>query len=363
MTEALPPLRPGDTVAILGGGQLGRMLAMGAARLGLRTIVLDPDPHAPAAQVANAHRAAPFDDVDALDDLSARAARITLEFENVPFAALERLEALAEGGGAPLLPGSRSLRIAADRIEEKRTIGALGLAVAPHRAVDGADDLRAARQWGDLILKTRRLGYDGKGQRPIPAAIGDREADEARLALGGTDLIAEQRLPLDAELSVIAVRGTDGRTIAFDPARNVHENGILRRSTVPADLGALEREAHEAALRIANALGHVGALGVEFFVSDGALVVNEIAPRVHNSGHWTEAVCSIDQFEAHMRAVAGLPLGEGARHADARMENLLGHEADDLVALAADPDVRLHLYGKREAREGRKMGHVTRILR
>ena len=356
-------LRPGDRIAILGGGQLGRMLAMAGARLGLRTIVLDPDPQAPAAQVANKHIAAPFDDASALDDLSARAARITLEFENVPVSALERLEALARQGGAPLLPGSRSVRVAADRLEEKRTIRDLGLSVAPHRAVDGADDLRDARSLGDLILKTRRLGYDGKGQRTIPAAMSDGDAEEARLALGGTDLIAEQRMALDAELSVIAVRGADGRAIAFDPARNVHESGILRRSTVPADLGALEGKAREAAFRIAQALGHVGALGVEFFVSDNALMVNEIAPRVHNSGHWTEAVCAIDQFEAHMRAVAGLPLGDGSRHADARMENLLGHEADDLAALAADPDARLHLYGKREAREGRKMGHITRILR
>ena len=358
----LAPLRPGDTVAILGGGQLGRMLAMAAARLALRTVVLDPDPDAPAAQVATRHVVAPFDDAGALDDLSRGADRITLEFENVPVAALERLERLAEAGGAPLLPGSHSLRVAADRLEEKRAVAALGLPVAPHRAIDRADDLPAAREaLGAVVLKTRRLGYDGKGQMRLPAAMPADEADTAREALGGTGLIAEALLALDAELSVIAVRGANGTAIAFDAARNVHENGILRRSTVPARMDPFEGQAREAALAIAHALGHVGALGVEFFVSGGALVVNEIAPRVHNSGHWTEAVCPIDQFEAHMRAVAALPLGDGARRADAVMENLLGPEASDLAALAADPAVRLHLYGKREAREGRKMGHWTRV--
>ena len=362
MAEA-DALSPGSTVAILGGGQLGRMLAMAAARLALRTIVLDPDPAAPAAQVANTHLALPFDDADALDGLSRHADRITLEFENVPVSALEQLEQRAKEGGAPLLPGSRSLRVAADRLEEKRLIAALGFAVAPHEAVDGANDLVRARDaLGDVILKTRRLGYDGKGQQSLSAGQRPDEAEHARISLGGTDLIAEARLPLDAELSVIAVRGMDGTAIAFDAARNVHENGILRRSTVPAGLGPLEGDAREAALAIAASLDHVGALGVEFFVSNGSLVVNEIAPRVHNSGHWTEAVCPIDQFEAHMRAVAGLPLGDARRTADADMRNLLGSEGNDLASLAREPGARLHLYGKREAREGRKMGHITRVL-
>ena len=358
-----PPLSPGDTVAMLGGGQLGRMLLMAAARLGLRTVVLDPDPHAPAAQVANRHIARSFDDEGALDELSRIADRITLEFENVPLAALERLEAAARLGGAPLLPSSRSLRVAGDRVEEKRAMEALGLAVAPYRAVDDASDLRRARAaLGAVILKTRRMGYDGKGQRPIPLDASADDAERLRAELGGRDLVAERRVALDAELSVVAVRGPDGALIAFDAARNVHENGILRHSTVPAGLGeALEGEARAAALAIAAALDHVGALGVEFFVSGGHLLVNEIAPRVHNSGHWTEAVCAVDQFEAHMRAVSGLPLGDGSRRAAAAMRNLLGEEAGDLAALCADPAVRVHLYGKREARPGRKMGHATRI--
>ena len=358
----LDPLLPGDRIAILGGGQLGRMLAISAARLGLRVTVLDPDPAAPAAQVAD-HIAAPFDDADALARLSREARRITLEFENVPLPALEQLEALACEGGAPLLPSSRSLRIAADRFEEKRTIADLGLSVAPHRAVDTASDLVAARaELDDVILKTRRLGYDGKGQRTLAARMSPDEAEAARVELGGTDLIAEARLTLDAEVSVIAVRGVNGDAITFDPARNVHENGILRASSVPARLGSLEDQAREAALSIVHALKHVGAMGVEFFVSNGRLVVNEIAPRVHNSGHWTEAVCPVDQFEAHMRAVAGLPLGTGKRFADAEMTNLLGFEANDLAALARDPGTRIYLYGKREAREGRKMGHTTRVV-
>lgn len=350
------PLPPGSTLGILGGGQLGRMLAMAAARLGYRTVVLDPDPDAPASQVASHHVAAKYEDAAALEALAACDA-VTYEFENVPVAAVE---ALAER--TRVAPSARSLRTAQDRRIEKRAIEELGLAVAPWRAVNGWDDLAAARaDLGDVILKTARGGYDGKGQRSLASDAPDENAAAALDALGGRHLVAERRVPLDAELSVIAVRGRAEEAIAFDASRNVHENGILRRSAVPAGLGAREQEARDAALRIAEGLGHVGALGVEFFVSSGRLLVNEIAPRVHNSGHWTEAACAIDQFEAHIRAVAGLPLGDGARHSDAVMENLLGDEIERVVAAAADPTVRVHLYGKAETRPGRKMGHWTRI--
>ena len=346
------PLPPGATLGILGGGQLGRMLAMAAARLGYGTLVLDPDPLAPAAAVAGRHVAAPYDDDAALDALAACDA-VTYEFENVPAAVAERLAART-----CLAPPPAALAAAQDRLVEKATIARLGLPVAPHAAVDGADDLAAARAaHGDIVLKTRRMGYDGKGQAVIRAGTGDDEATRTLAALGGRDLVAEALVPLDAEVSVIAVRGRDGALARFDPARNVHENGILRSSTVPSGLGgALEAEARRMAGAIASGLDYVGALGVEFFVSRGKLLVNEIAPRVHNSGHWTEAVCPIDQFEAHVRAVMGLPIGDGRRVADAAMGNLLGEET-----APRGPDIRVHLYGKREARAGRKMGHWTRV--
>lgn len=346
----------GSTVGILGGGQLGRMLCMAAARLGYRTLVVDPNPKAPAAQVASRHVVTRYEDVAAIDALAACDV-VTYEFENVPVAAVE---AIAER--TRVAPSALSLRTGQDRRLEKGAVETLGLAVAPWWRVDGPEDLAAARaDLGDLILKTARGGYDGKGQRTVRADASDDEATEALAALGGVDLVAERRVPLDAEMSVVVVRGRDGTAITFDAARNEHADGILRRSTVPAALGALEDEACAAARRIAESLDHVGALGVEFFVSDGRLLVNEIAPRVHNSGHWTEAACAVDQFEAHIRAVVGLPLGDGSRHSNAAMENLLGDEVERAAALAADPAVRVHLYGKADARPGRKMGHWTRI--
>ena len=344
------PLPPGATLGILGGGQLGRMLAMSAARLGFQTLVVDPDPHAPAAQVANRHLALAFDADEALGALATCEA-VTTEFENVPASVLEVLAARTR-----VAPSAAALAVAQDRLREKRTIEGLGLAVAPYRAVDGADDLTAAREaLGDIVLKTRRMGYDGKGQSVLRAG---EDGTNALRALGGKDLIAERLVPLDAEISVIVVRDRDGTLVCFDPARNVHEGGILRSSVVPSGLGdALESEGRAAARTLAEGLGYVGAMGVEFFVSAGGLLVNEIAPRVHNSGHWTEAVCPIDQFEAQVRAVMGLPLGDGRRIADAEMGNLLGDERPPEGA-----DVRVHLYGKREARAGRKMGHWTRVV-
>ena len=333
------------------------MLCMAAARLGYTTLVLDPDPTAPAAQVAGRHVVAPYDDPTGLDALAACAA-VTYEFENVPASVAERLAARTR-----LVPPPNALAVSQDRLEEKRAVAALGLPVAAHRAVDGPNDLIAARgTLGAIVLKTRRLGYDGKGQAVIGADMPGEEAERVRRDLGGTGLIAERLLPLDAECSVIVVRGADGALVTFDPARNVHEDGILRRSTVPSGLGdGIEDEARSVARTIAEGLGYVGAMGVELFVVPDGLVVNEIAPRVHNSGHWTEAACPIDQFEAHVRAVAGLPLGDGSRHSDAEMGNLLGDETHDIGALLADPRVRVHLYGKAEARPGRKMGHWTRI--
>ena len=358
MTGARPPvtpLSPLSTVGILGGGQLGRMLAMAAARMGLRAHVLDPAEAPPAADVARFTRAE-WGNAEALGAFARACDVVTYEFENVPAEALDAVEP-----HAPVRPDRRALAVAQDRLDEKRFLEGLGLAVAPHAAVQDAASLDAAIEALGLpaILKTRRLGYDGHGQTRIEAP-GD--AARALAATRGAPAILERVVPFTAEVSVIAARGLDGAVVAYDPGENHHEGGILRRTRVPARLSAGRRQ--DAALvagRILNALDYAGVLGVEMFVAPGGLLVNEIAPRVHNSGHWTEAACVVDQFEQHIRAVAGWPLGDGRRCLDVEMENLLG-DVSGAAALAADPSARLHLYGKAEARPGRKMGHVTRVL-
>ena len=349
---ALPPL---STIGILGGGQLGRMLAIAAARLGLRARVLDPAEAPPAGDVARSTRAE-WSDGGALAAFARGCDVVTYEFENVPAEALDAVEP-----HAPVRPGRRALEVSQDRLAEKRFLEGLGLAVAPHAPVDGAEDLAAAMAalGPPAILKTRRLGYDGRGQTRI-SDPGDAEA--ALAATGGAPSILEAVVPFEAEVSVIAARGTGGEVVAYDPGANEHEGGILRRTRVPSGLDARRRQ--DAALiagRILNALDHVGVLGVELFATPAGFVVNEIAPRVHNSGHWTEAACVVDQFEQHVRAVAGWPLGDGRRHSDVEMVNLLG-DVSRAAEIAADPSARLHLYGKAEARPGRKMGHVTRLL-
>ena len=354
MTEALPP---GAAIGILGGGQLGRMLSMAAARLGYRCHVYDPDSAAPAADVAHAHTAAAWDDWPALDAFAASVAVVTLEFENVPVATLRHIAARL-----PVRPDARALEIAQDRLAEKTFLAGLGLATAPFAPVDGAAGLAAALATTGLpaILKTRRMGYDGKGQ--VRVAAGDGRAELADLA--GAPAIAEGVVPFTAEISVIAARGLSGEVVCYDPGENRHEGGILRTTTVPASLPhALVTDAVLAAGRILTALDYVGVMGVEMFVAPGGLVVNEIAPRVHNSGHWTEAGCAVDQFEQHIRAIAGWPLGDGRRHADVTMENLIGGDVARVPALAREGATRLHLYGKAEVRPGRKMGHVNRLTR
>ncbi len=351
----MEPLPPNTMIGILGGGQLGRMLALAAARLGLRVAILDPDRHAPAAQVANLHIAAPYEDEAALDRLAAECAVVTYEWENVPVASARRIEALV-----PVFPPPEALEAAQDRITEKRFLNDLGVATTPFHAVDSDEDCRNALRalGGAGILKTRRMGYDGKGQRRLSA--GD-ELSDIFSQMGGVPLILEGVVPFTREISVIAARGRDGTSIAFDPAENTHRDGILRRSLVPAAIPPeTARAAIEAAEKILDALDYVGVIGVEFFVGkDGALLANEIAPRVHNSGHWTEAACAMSQFEAHIRAVSGLALAQPWRHSDCVMENLIGDEVDAAPALLRKPGAVLHLYGKREARPGRKMGHVT----
>ena len=350
------PLPRGATIGMLGGGQLGRLMAVAASRLGYHVAVLDPDPACPAAEVASHHIVAAYDDADALDRLAGEVALVTYEFENVPVSAARRLAARV-----PVRPGARALEVAQDRVTEKTFLNGIGIATARFAAVDsGADAARALGSFaGGGVLKTRRFGYDGKGQIVL-APGGDAEAGFA--AIGRQPAILEERIGFDCEISVVAARGLDGAVAAYEPARNEHAGGILRRSTVPAGVSTkVAEEARRIAGRILEALDYVGVIGVEFFVAGDRLLVNEIAPRVHNSGHWTEAACHVSQFELHMRAVCGLPLGGTTRHSDCVMENLIGDEIGRIAALAADDAVVVADYGKAETRPGRKMGHFTRL--
>ncbi|MCY0148259.1 5-(carboxyamino)imidazole ribonucleotide synthase [Hoeflea sp. G2-23] len=354
------PLAPGAVIGIIGGGQLGRMLAMAAARLGYQTIILDPAEHAPAAQMANRQIVAAYDDPQALEQLAEYCDVITYEFENVPVAAVEWLEERV-----PVRPGSKALKVSQDRLLEKAMAAELGAQTALFAAVSNRSELDAAITVTGLpaVLKTTRLGYDGKGQAKI---VRPEDADIAFAAMRGQMAVLESFVHFESEVSVIAARGLSGEVRAYDVAENIHRNHILHTSTVPSQLGPQARtEALRIAGLIATHLEYVGVFAVEFFaVRDGdshRLLVNEMAPRVHNSGHWTEAACTISQFDQHIRAIAGLPLGDAKRHSDCVMENLIGADIDRLPEIAAEPDVLIHLYGKAEARPGRKMGHVTRI--
>src|SRR5579871_1555919 len=350
------PVPPGGTIGILGGGQLGRMLVLAAARLGLRTHIYSDMADAPAFDVATERTCAKYEDEKSLGYFARRVDAITFEFENVPSAALELL-----AREKPAHPGAQCLAPTQDRLAEKDFLSGLGIPTTAYAGVQTRNDAReaVARIGLPAILKTRRFGYDGKGQWPIADAT-DLESAVSRL--NGAAAILERRVDFSFECSVIAARSTDGMFAAYDLPQNIHGQQILRRSVVPAPLAETQsREAKAITERIADALRYVGVLAVEFFVThDGALLVNEIAPRVHNSGHWTLDACVVSQFEQHIRAVAGWPLGDPARHSDAVMENLIVAEADDWQALARGSG-GLHLYGKRESRAGRKMGHVTRL--
>ncbi len=350
-------LEPGSTIGILGGGQLGRMLSVAASRLGFRTHIYEPGANPPAADVAHRTTTAPYDDLTALSAFAASVDVITYEFENVPTAALDLLETIR-----PIRPNRRALAISQDRLAEKAFLTGLGLTCAPYAAVTTAIDLDAAlgKIGTPSILKTTRLGYDGKGQARIMTPA---EAPAALAAMQGQPAVLEGFIAFTHEVSVIAARGLDGSVACYDPGENVHEGGILRTTTIPARLSPSQRtDAVLLAARILNALDYVGVLGVELFVTPKALIVNEIAPRVHNSGHWTQAGCAVDQFEQHIRAVAGWPLGDGSRHTDVVMENLIGDDVARVPALARENGVSIHLYGKGEPRPGRKMGHVNRIV-
>jgi len=350
------PLRPGAVIGILGGGQLGRMLAVAAARLGYRTHVYEPGAAPPAADVVHRVTTAGYGDAAALTAFAGAVDVITYEFENVPTAALDLLESLK-----PIHPNRRALAISQDRLAEKAFLNGIGLATAPYAAVATAEDLAAAlaRIGCPSILKTTRLGYDGKGQARIKSAACSAAA---LAAMQGAPAVLEGFIPFTHEVSVIAARASDGSVACYDPGENGHRDGILHTTTVPARLTPGQRsDAILAAARILNALDYVGVLGVELFVTPEGLIVNEIAPRVHNSGHWTQNGCAVDQFEQHIRAISGWPLGDGGRHSDVTMENLIGDDIARIPRIARERNAALHLYGKADARPGRKMGHVNRI--
>jgi 5-(carboxyamino)imidazole ribonucleotide synthase len=348
-------LPPCSTIGIIGGGQLGRMMALAAARLGYRCHILDPHEAPCAAEVSAGFTRAAFDDEAALRALGEACDIVTYEFENVPVAPLAVL-------GTRLAPSTRSLEVAQDRAIEKRFLESAGAAVAAWREVDGANDIAAAvADLGAIVLKTRRLGYDGKGQARVSSVD---QAGAAWDAIGRQPAVAEALMKFDEEFSVVLARTASGETRAFPLTLNEHEGGILRRSTVPAgpSIEALAGPAIKTAERIAADLGHVGVLTVEFFACQDGAVVNEIAPRVHNSGHWTIEGARTSQFEQHLRCILGLPLGDVSLvTGGAVMDNLIGADVDRWPELVETPGDYLHLYNKGEARMGRKMGHVTQL--
>lgn len=353
------PLPPNSTIGILGGGQLGRMTSLAAAALGYRCHIYAPEADSPGMQVSSAATVAPYEDVEALTRFAAAVDVVTFEFENVPAATLDVLAPLV-----PCRPGVQALRICQDRLLEKKFLAEAGVPVAPWRAVTSEAELAAAiAQIGlPAVLKTTRMGYDGRGQAVLREPA-DAAAAWARLE--PKPLILEAFVPFAAEISAVAARAVDGSVAVYDAVENIHTHHILDYSYAPARLPPAAAEAaREGAARVAAALELVGVLAVEFFLlPDGSLLGNEIAPRPHNSGHWTMDACAFSQFAQHARAVAGLPLGSPDRHHDAVMRNLVGPEGmARWPGVASKSDVALHLYGKSSARPGRKMGHVNRVI-
>ncbi len=350
-------LPPGSRIGILGGGQLGRMTAMAAARLGYSCHIYCPSEDEPALQVTAAHTIAPYEDTASLAAFADTVQVVTFEFENVPAEAAKTLAAKV-----PVRPGWKALHIAQNRLREKDFLRGIGVPTVDFRAVADVSALaRAVREIGrPAVLKRAMLGYDGKGQVPIKAGTA---LDEAWAAMGAECGVVESFIEFSSEVSVIVARGLDGTVATYDAVENRHVNHILDTTTAPARIEeALRIEAERLARHIAEALELVGLVAVEMFVTrDGRLLVNELAPRPHNSGHWTIDACATSQFEQLVRAVCGLPLGSTERHSDAVMKNLIGHAADDWLEILEDPSAKLHLYGKAHARPGRKMGHVTRL--
>ena len=347
-------LLPGSVIGILGGGQLGRMMACEAARLGFDVHIFSPDAQSPAGRVSAYETVADYSDTAALQAFSKACDVVTYEFENVPVRAVEALR----GAGGIVRPGGKALECSQDRLAEKRFLRSLDIPTVDFEPIGSVEDLEIAlSRFGRAILKTSRDGYDGKGQ--VRLVAGDR-AEDALAQIHHAPAILEAFSPFEKEISVLAVRGLNGQVVAYDIPENTHEAGILRRSNVPAQISdQTAKQATEAAKRLIEALDYVGVLALEFFVlNDGSVVANEFAPRVHNSGHWTPELCDTGQFEQHIRAVAGLPLGSVTRRFDGVMENLLGEE---ILAAAGLPGVTL--YGKGAPSPGRKMGHAVKRQR
>jgi 5-(carboxyamino)imidazole ribonucleotide synthase len=355
----MKPIPPGSTIGIVGGGPLGRMLAMAAARLGYKCHVYAPDEAPPAAEVAAHFTRGAWDDEASLGRFGRSVDVATYEFENIAAAPLAALAA-----EAPLYPPRRALEIAQDRLQEKNFIRGLGGRPPAFRAVDDLFGLETAlaEVGAPAVLKTRRFGYDGKGQARIADPAGMKEAWDSVRASS----ILESFVAFDAEFSILLCRGPDGATLTWPIPENRHRQGVLDRSSLPAGeaVRRVQLEAEAIARRAADALDYVGVLALEFFATPEGPLFNEMAPRVHNSGHWTVEGAVTSQFENHIRAICGLPLGDTAlTGARVEMVNLIGAEADGWAEILADPEAHLHLYGKGEAREGRKMGHVTKVFR
>ncbi|MFT3727718.1 MAG: 5-(carboxyamino)imidazole ribonucleotide synthase [Terricaulis sp.] len=351
------PLQPGSAIGILGGGQLGRMLSHAAAQLGFDVCIFTDEADSPASRVSAHTIVAKYEDEAALLKFAERVHVVTTEFENVP----ANTAAILMKAGAQVRPHPHALAVAQDRFDEKSYLKSAGIATPAFAAISSQADLDAAIETIGVpsILKTRRLGYDGRGQIRIKTKDDAAGAFEKLGAPG----ILEQFCPFEREVSIIAARGENGDVAFFDICENQHKNGILDRTTLPShSSAAVTVAAQEAAKRVLDAFVYVGVLTIEFFVMrDGSVIANEMAPRVHNSGHWTIEGALTSQFEQHIRAIAGWPLGPTTRIADIEMLNLIGEDANDWDRYAADPTAHLHLYGKREVRAGRKMGHVTKL--
>ena len=346
----------GSTIGILGGGQLGQMLSMAAARLGFKTHIFEPSENPPASNVASKFTRAEYNDYDALKQFASSVDVVTYEFKNIPTAALDIIETQSE-----IFPNREALKISQDRLIEKEFINKLGFKTASFCEVNSIEVLiHAINQIGaPSILKTRRFGYDGKGQVKVQPSS---KPEEIWKNLGEKALILEGFINFSSEFSVIGSRSKDGQISCFDPGENVHKDGILRTTTVPAHLTNQQKtEAVLITAKILETLKYVGVIGIEFFLEKNSLVINEFAPRVHNSGHWTQNGCTVDQFEQHIRAITGWKLGNAERHSDVIMENLIGDEIYKTNQLVEDGSIALHLYGKADVNPGRKMGHFNRI--
>ncbi len=357
MRNANAPIAPGSTIGIVGGGQLGRMTAVAAAELGYKVHIFTPEPNAPAVQVAKHATVAPYDNQDAIEAFGRMVDVITFEFENVPAETVRHLTALA-----PVRPSWECLAVCQDRIEEKSFCAELGIETAPWKAVGSVEELHTAiaEIGAPAVLKTARLGYDGKGQVRI-----HDDTDPARAwdEIGGGPAVLEGFVEFEQEVSVITARRPGGEMASFDVVENRHRDGILDVTIAPADIPPEVAEAaRDIGQKLTEAMDLVGLLAVEMFVTKGGrLLVNEMAPRPHNSGHWTQDGCATSQFEQFVRAVCGLPLGATVRHSDTVMKNLLGEDANLWEQHLSDPGNKLHLYGKDDAKPGRKMGHINRI--